>query len=75
MDQLYKDKLKSRVKSFLWRLAGMVGVAALNFLVTNAGLLNLSPTVVTILGLAAGEVTKYFRMNVPEIKKLRANNK
>ena len=59
MTQETKARLINRVKSFAWRLGGMVAVASLNFLVENAGLIGLSPIVVVLLGLAAGELTKF----------------
>lgn len=48
----------SRVWSFVWR-AGAIGfVAALEWISSNLGVLELSPFVITVVGLALGEVTK-----------------
>lgn len=52
-------ELVNRLKSFAWRLGGMLVVAGLNFVIENAGLIGLSPIVVVLLGLAVGEVTKF----------------
>jgi hypothetical protein len=52
-------QLKKRLKSFSWRLGGMVVVAVLAFVVDNATLLEIPPYLVVVLGLILGEVTKY----------------
>jgi hypothetical protein len=53
------EQLKKRLKSFSWRLGGMVVVAVLAFVIDNATLLEIPPYLVVILGLILGEVTKY----------------
>lgn len=59
MSQETKTIFVTRVKSFLWRLAGMIGVAVLGFIGDNLGLFNLNPQVAVVLGLVVGEVTKW----------------
>lgn len=53
------ESAKKRLKSFFWRLSGMVVVAVLAFVIDNATLLEIPPYLVVILGLILGEVTKY----------------
>ena len=53
------EALKSRVKSFAWRLGGMVVVAVLSFVVDNAADLQIPTWGVVIAGLVVGEVTKF----------------
>lgn len=67
-----KEVLKKRVVSFLWRLAGMVAVAVLNFIATQLSLFNLPPSVVGIISLIVGEITKYINVNLPELKKAKS---
>lgn len=52
------SQLTNRVKSFLWRLGAYLIVAGISFLVANIGEFGLNPTVVAVIGLVAGEVTK-----------------
>lgn len=52
------QELKSRLKSFVWRFAGMGLVALLAFVSSNLDLLNLSPEVIGLIGLIVGEITK-----------------
>jgi len=58
MKEENKSVLKSRTKSFLWRLGSMVGVALLAFLGENIGLFDLPIWAVTVIGLLSGEITK-----------------
>lgn len=53
-----KEILIPRLKSFAWRLGGMVLAFTLTFIGENIGLFGLSPMWTTILGLFIGEVTK-----------------
>lgn len=71
MNQEVLNKLKSRAKSFLWRLAGYAFVAALNFLMENIGLFNLSAEMVMVSALLVGEATKFVNVNLKELQ----NNK
>ena len=73
MNQVVKEKLKSRLRSLAWRAGGMLVVMGLNFIVTNVGLLDLSPLIVTLVGLMVGEVTKFIKINLPEIWKAQAS--
>lgn len=63
-----KQVLESRIKSFLWRLGSFLVIAGLNWIskdITNSGL---DPAWVTIIGLAAGELTKFLNTNLPWLK-------
>jgi hypothetical protein len=51
--------VQSRLKSFAWRTAMMVAVAGCAFAVDNAAELNLPSWSVVLVGLVAGEVSKY----------------
>ena len=54
-----KTELLKRLKSFGWRLLGMSLVALLAFVSSNLELFNLSPAIIGLLGLIAGELTKW----------------
>lgn len=54
-----KEVLMPRIKSFSWRLGGMVVVAVLSFLIDNAVDLQIPAYGVVLAGLVVGEVTKY----------------
>lgn len=51
-------ELIKRLKSFGWRLGGMVAVAAVAFVADNLALFELPPEVQVVVGLILGEVTK-----------------
>jgi len=53
----------------------MLAIMGLEFITTNMGLLDLSPLVVTIIGLCVGEITKFLNVNLPEIRKMKSPNK
>lgn len=61
MTQFEDPQLVKRIKSFLWRLASYLAVSALAFIAENAGLLELSPFVTTVIALVCGELTKALR--------------
>lgn len=69
MTKEYKEKLKHRFLSFLWRLAGFILVAFVGFIADNLGLFGFSPEVTILLGLILGEITKFYNVNLPELKK------
>lgn len=50
--------LVKRLKSFLWRSVMLLLAVALDFVMQNLGLFDLSPAVVVIVGLVLGEVSK-----------------
>jgi len=54
-----KEQLTKRLKSFAWRLGGMITVASLAFLADNIGLFGLPLQVQVVLGLVLSEVTKH----------------
>jgi len=51
--------LKKRVKSFLWRGGMVLLVAAFDYIGTNIGVFDLSPEMVTFVGLITGEISKW----------------
>ena len=53
------EQLKKRVQSFAWRLGMVLLVAGIDFMGENIGMFDMSPQVVTFVGLMAGEVSKY----------------
>lgn len=68
MNDLKKEVIISRIKSFLWRAAGFLLVAFLNWLsneITNWGL---SAEWLTVAGLLVGELTKYLNSNLPWLR-------
>lgn len=62
LSQENKELLVNRAKSFAWRLGGMVAVAVLGFFLENLELLNLPDGVIVVIGLIAGEVTKFIKV-------------
>ena len=56
--------LVNRFKSFGWRLAAYIVVAALAWISNNLGLLELPAYITTIVALILGEVTKYLNTKV-----------
>ncbi len=52
-------EFKNRLKSFAWRLGGMIAAMSLSFLLDNLGILGLSLNVQVVLGLIIGELTKW----------------
>lgn len=52
-----------RLKSFGWRTTVMVLIALLNWLMENLGLFGLPVWAVGLIGLAAGEATKWLNNN------------
>lgn len=59
-----KEIFIKRLKSFGWRLGGMLVGAGLSFAAENIGLLHLDPQYIALIGLVIGELTKYF--NTPQ---------
>ena len=51
--------LINRVKSFIWRLSMMVGVALLNYVSVNYTGFGLSPELTIVVGLVVGEISKF----------------
>ena len=66
-----KQVLIKRTKSFAWRLGGLCAIAILNFIADQVGLFDLPYWAVGLLGVGIGEATKYFNVNLPELKKKR----
>ena len=50
----------NRFKSFAWRFAAYIITVALAWLADNVGLLELNPFFTTLIGLALGEISKYW---------------
>jgi len=53
------EQFKKRLLSFLWRLGAYIVVAVLAFVVENLTDLGVSPSIVAVIALIAGEITKY----------------
>lgn len=47
----------------------MVVVAILNFIAGEAGLFELPNSVIVIIGLIVGEISKYYNVNLKQLKK------
>ena len=62
------QELKKRLKSFGWRLGGMVAAAVVAFLAANLELFELPPEVTVIVGLVLGEITKSLNNRFGSIK-------
>lgn len=56
---IMNQTLKNRILSFIWRTGDIAAVAAINYIAANLGYFNLPVTVVAVLGLILGEITKY----------------
>ncbi len=59
MNQENQNILKTRIKSFAWRLSVYIGVAVVGFLGQNSGLFISDPTIVAVIALVCGEITKF----------------
>jgi len=53
-----KEQFVKRLKSLAWRGGAVALVALINFIIENLGSTGLSASLVTIIGLVLGEVTK-----------------
>lgn len=58
------EQFLKRLRSFGWRTLMMVLAFGVAFLLENLSLLELDPTLVTILGLVLGEVSKFLNGEV-----------
>lgn len=58
------EQFLKRLKSFGWRTLMMVLAFGVAFLIENLSLLELDPTLITILGLVLGEVSKFLNGEV-----------
>jgi len=54
-----KTKLMNRFKSLVWRLSIMVVVALVNYVTANYTGFGLSPELTVLIGLVAGEISKF----------------
>lgn len=70
MSELAK-KLLTRLKSFCWRALMIGAVAALDWILTNLGILNFPATVTLILGGILGEVSKWINNKIQARKGIR----
>lgn len=53
------EQLKSRFKSFAWRLGMMVAAVSVDFILQNLTILNIPTQYTVVLGLVLGEVSKH----------------
>lgn len=58
LSYLMDSPFVKRLKSFLWRFAAYMVVAALAWISENIGMLELSPFWTTVVALVLGEITK-----------------
>ena len=68
--KIEKEELLKRLKSLAWRAGMMLAALVVGFLIENLSSLNLSPTIVGILGLILGELSKTINKNLQELKAL-----
>ena len=64
MTEENKVILAKRAKSLAWRTGMMALAIGLKFGLENLGLFELNPLVVTLIGLVAGEASKYINSQV-----------
>ena len=57
------EEILKRLKSFGWRTAVMVLIALISWLMENIGLFGLPIWAVGLIGLVAGEITKWLNNN------------
>ena len=70
-----KKVLMHRFKSFVWRLGGYISTAVLAFIIEHLGLLNIPEVLIVITTLIVGELTKYINVNLPELKRLKEEDR
>ena len=68
LSEASKRVLVQRLKSFAWRAGGMFAVATVEFLADNIGLFELPPSVIVVVGLMLGELTKFIKVNLPQLR-------
>lgn len=59
-----KQLLINRFKSLLWRSGMMLAALAVGFVSDNLALFHLSPGVIVVVGLVAGEITKFINQKL-----------
>lgn len=65
-----KEEFVKRLKSFGWRLGMMIAAAVVAFLIEQLKILDVSPTIVAVLGLILGEISKQINQNLKGLKVL-----
>lgn len=73
MSEVTKQVIINRLKSFAWRLGGYIVVALLAWVLDTLKVLEVSPTIVAVVALIVGEITKFINANIPEIKASSTN--
>lgn len=63
MTEEIKKQIVKRVKSFLWRLGCVMGLAGLNFVSEQITTFSLPSWVVGFIGLMIGEIMKWINSN------------
>ena len=75
----FVEAIKKGLISLAWRLGCYLIAGLLALLTSNIGALNLSPTLIAIIGVALGEITKQFNTwqatKLGVAKRLGANNR
>lgn len=59
ISSMNKEQIKKRLWSLLWRIGMMVVIVIVDWLGKNIGIFNLSASVVVVIGLILGEISKY----------------
>lgn len=59
MTKELKQQLLKRIYSFLWRAGAYIAVAGLSAIVDILGLYKVDPTIIALVALVVGEITKY----------------
>ncbi|MFA5300669.1 MAG: hypothetical protein WC389_20975 [Lutibacter sp.] len=65
-----KEQLISRLKSLGWRVLMMGLAIVVAFLIDNLNVVNLPPTVIAVIGLVLGEISKQINKNLATLKGL-----
>ena len=63
------ETLKKHLVSFAWRLGGMIAVVILEQISELMLSIGLSQSMIVIVGLAVGELTKYINVNIIKANK------
>ena len=72
MPEENKSVLVKRTKSFLWRAGMMVLSLGISFVLDNLGLFELNPTIVSLVGLVFGEISKHINAKLIASKAMKA---
>ncbi len=63
-----KEVIIKRFQSLLWRIGGYAIAGFLALILDVLNLLELSPQLIAIVGLIFGEITKFLKVNLPQLQ-------